>query len=134
MYLSSRDSIKRFPQNTGTDFYTVLAEEIKLTRNVWSCSLLEVHLSSFPGNEPIFICSDICEESILGERKLPVLACLSSKHTFAGHVISLKLKKERITSIRIYLTNCYGEKLTLPVENLYCALRFENHEADWNSG
>jgi len=111
----------------------MLAEEIKLERNVWSCALIELHLSSFPGNEPIFVCSDICEESILGERKLPVLACITAKHTFPGHVISLKLKKERITSIRIYLTNYRGEKLPVAVENLYCTLRFENHETDWYS-
>jgi len=132
IHLSNRDSVRRFPQNIGSDFHTQLPEEIILPRNEWSCSLLEAHLSSAPGNDPIFICSDICEESFLGERKLPILACITVRHTFPGHVISLKLKKERITTIRVYLTNCYGEKLTVPIQDLYCTPRFERHEADWN--
>ena len=132
IYLSSLHSKDRFPGNSGIDFRVQLSEDITLPRAEWSCGLVEVHLSTLPV-QPVFVCSNICEENIVGENRLPVLACITEKDAVPSHVIYVRLKTNSIQSIHIYLTDCFGKKLTDPVSSLYCTLHFMKHEADWDS-
>ena len=132
IHLSSLDSQTRFPTNTGSDFRVQLPEELTLPRGEWTLGLTAAHLSSLP-ETPVFICSDICEETVVGEKKLPVLALITEKQVEPSHVVYLRLKTESLKSIRIYLTDRSGEKLSEPVSTLYCTLHFFNHEASWDS-
>ena len=77
----------------------------------------------------LFLCSDFCEESVVGEIKLPVLRCIKRKQTGIvyndiNHVIWLQVIRPNITSIRLYIANEKGEINTVEKSKLKCTLVF----------
>ena len=58
----------------------------------------------------LFLCCDSCEESVVGDIKLPALRCIKRKQTGIvyndiNHVIWLQVIRPNINSIRLYITN-----------------------------
>jgi len=77
----------------------------------------------------IFLCSDVCEESIVGEIKLPVLRNIRRRPNGIvlndiNHITWLRVMRPRITSIRFYITNVNGEIITFEDNKLNCTLLF----------
>ena len=75
LFLSSEDSKDLYPQNTPQDFTVQLPERIQLTGE-WTLALVEIEYpTSFSRNPPasLWFEVDLCETSIVGDRKLPVL-------------------------------------------------------------
>ena len=77
----------------------------------------------------LYLCCNIINESYVDEIKLPVLR--SIKRTSSGYiqnevsrVIWLKLNREFIPEIRLYITNNKGQIVSLPENKLNCTLLF----------
>ena len=74
-----------------------------------------------------FLCCDFCEESVVGNIKLPVLQCIKRKQTGIvyndiNHVIWLQVIRPNINSIRLYIANEKGEINTVEKSKLKCTL------------
>ena len=79
--------------------------------------------------EPIYLCSNICEESIVENIKMPILRRI--KRGASGivnssicNIIWLRVMRPTISSIRLYIANGKGEIITLGSEKLNCTLLF----------
>jgi hypothetical protein len=127
VYLSSEDSIATFPTNSAEDFSCLLADRLQLHNEVWQCGLVEFRLTERPA-QPTYLCSNICEDSIVGGYKLPVLCRVDNKNTQPSHVIYLRVKTSEVSVIRLYLENSSGRSEPLTNATAYCTLRFRKHE------
>lgn len=83
--------------------------------------------------EPLYLCSDICQESIVDNSKLPVLRKIrrSSNAVVKPNiykVIWLPILRPNITSIRLYICNAQGDIISLGKEKLYCTLLIIPHK------
>ena len=101
------------------DFTTQLSTPLDLT-GTWTCTIT-FYLYPAPSQDTnyVFICSDICENSFVGETSLPALSLNVLKFKKKSYVISdfiapfsIKLRKKHISHIRIYLTNEKGDLIS----------------------
>lgn len=79
--------------------------------------------------EPLFLCSNIVEESVLNSFTAPILCSLTPSFGATGvaspsHPIWLKSYREDISLIDLYLINNKGEKRVFPKSVLTCTLVF----------
>ena len=76
MVLKSTDSPLYHPSNQPDSFRVHLPKPLILN-GVWTVSLLEFSLdpgqTKQRGLPEIFVCSDICEDTIVGEREMPLI-------------------------------------------------------------
>ena len=62
-------------------------------------------------NHPLYLCCNICEESTVGNIKIPVLRYLNINlqneiiNKSTDHVIWLRVIRPKITSIRLYIAD-----------------------------
>ena len=78
-------------------------------------------------SENLYLCSDIVEESDVGNIKMPVLRYLKRKNGIpAGidNVIWLKVMRPSISRIRLYIADETGQILSVPKNTLNCTLLF----------
>ena len=79
--------------------------------------------------EPIYLCSDICEESFVGNNKMPILRRIKRGangivNSNIHNIIWLCVMRPTISSIRLYIANGKGEIISLGNEELNCTLLF----------
>lgn len=76
MVLKSTDSALFHPSNQPYSFRIHLPRPLDL-KGVWTVSLLEFSLDPGKTNQQgfpeVFVCSNICEDTIVGDRELPLL-------------------------------------------------------------
>lgn len=76
----------------------------------------------------LYLCSDICEDSVLEHTKLPILRSIfvnpkNKKINKPIHnLIWLKVTRPTIDSIRLYISDQFGTPVTLTNSNLECTL------------
>ena len=105
--LSSKDSQALFSTNTPNDFTVSLPQSIDL-HGTWHIAVTEVSLEtddpSFPG---ILLCCNLCEESILGQERQPVLRHLTFLKRRTSWEFSnlqyLRVNQSQVNSLRIYV-------------------------------
>ena len=97
------------------------------------CGIIEMSgkLSTYKGD--LYLCSDICEESIAGETVMPVLRNIRRRANGVvindvNHVIWLNLVRPKIKSIRFYIANAQGEIMSFGDDRLKCTLLFTSSE------
>ena len=127
IYLSSIDSRLAFPDNKVSAFSCLLPDHLSLSSGNWWCALLELHLPE-EIQQPLHLCSNICDESIVGEFKRPILARITNKWTHPNHVIYVPLKTRDLAVIHLYLYEGSGEIASLSPGTCYCTLRLCNDE------
>lgn len=86
---------------------------------------------SNPGDEGftdnLYLCSNIVEESDVGNIKMPVLRYLKRKNGIPveiNNVIWLRVIRPSISRIRLYIADETGKILSLPKNTLNCTLLF----------
>lgn len=103
---------------------------IPLEMEGFGCGVIEI-MGKIPQDvkEPLFLCCNICEESIVGNIKMPILRCI--KRNKSGlinsniyNIIWLRVMRPTISSIRLYISNAFGKIISLGDEQLYCTLLF----------
>ena len=75
----------------------------------------------------LYLCSDIVEESDVGNIKMPVLRYLKRKNGIPveiNNVIWLNVMRPSISRIRLYIADETGKILSLPKNTLNCTLLF----------
>ena len=97
------------------------------------CGIIEMSgkLSTYKGD--IFLCSDICEESITGETVMPVLRNIKRRPdgfimNDVNHVIWLRLNRPKLSSIRFYIANAKGDIMSFGDKKLKCTLLLTSSE------
>ena len=96
----------------------------------YACGIIEMTgkiNNKFKGE--FFLCCDICEESFVGEIRMPVLRNIKRKATGLiindiNHVVRLRVMRPHISNIRFYIANVNGEILTVDNSKLKCTLLF----------
>lgn len=128
IYLSSDDSPLHFPSNTAWDFTTQLPERMHL-EGEWQCGLLEVHLPEVDSDQALYLCSDMCSDSIVGEKKLPVLGRVTGGLTQPSHVTYAKTRTRLLSSIRLYIVDGRGAPVSFGAGTSYCSLQLCKDES-----
>lgn len=149
VFLTSTDSTVEHPTNSATDFTVLLPETLFLEKQ-WMVCLSEVRFTAdIDANLPdFFICSDVCEASIVGGQKVTVLRRIAISQITSGymskgmsaniqvtssHVIHtvfdnpyyIPVKKKHIDCIRIYIRDTDGRTPSVIKGTLSCTLHFK---------
>lgn len=127
IYLSSKDSVTTH-NNSASDFSKQLPERVQLEGGKWVCGLLELILPKNP-QKPLYVCSDICSNSIIDDFKLPVLGRITTKTTRPNNITFVNVNVRELSSIRIYLREDFRTQPSFSSGISYCALRFQRDEA-----
>ena len=97
------------------------------------CGIIDMSgkLTTYKGD--IFLCSDICEESVVGETVMPVLQNIKRRTNGVvvndvNHVIWLKVIRPKLYSICFYIANARGDIMSFGDDMLKCTLLFTSSE------
>ena len=86
---------------------------------------LEQNNDGFTSN--LYLCSDIVEESDIGNIKMPVLRSLKRKNGIQveiNNVVWLRVKRPSISRFQLYIADDRGKVFSLPKNTLNCTLLF----------
>ena len=93
------------------------------------CGIIEMYgkLGTYKGD--LYLCSDICEESLVGDIVIPVLRKIVRRPNGVivngiNHIIWLRMMRPQITSIRFYIVNARGDIMSFEDDKLKCTLLF----------
>ena len=96
----------------------------------YGCGIIEMTGKVYSTDtKPLYLCSDICEESFIGNNKMPVLRRIKRGsggivNSDINNVIWLRVMRPTISSIRLYISNGNGEIVSVGSEELNCTLLF----------
>ena len=82
------------------------------------------------GKKSLYLCSDICEDSMLQTTKLPILRSVyinpktKKVNRAIENLIWLKVARPTIDSVRLYISDEFGIPVSLVRSNLQCTLVF----------
>ena len=128
LFLSSDDSRVTHPQNKPTSFVTELPRPLHL-KGFWVCSLREFHLTTDTIHDDYFyVCSNICEDSIVGETLQPVLRRIPVKSplTFAFYdTFHFKVSKSDLQRIEISIRDSAFKKIDISTGTVLCTLHLQ---------
>ena len=130
VYISSRDSTETFPANSASDFSVLLPERLYFKPlDSWRCGIVELVIPSAP-SDPLFLCSNFSQSSIVGEQRLSALRSIVDEHSVPSHMIYVPIRCSELDVIRLFITGHDGQKVSLGSGTTYCTLHFVcNHES-----
>lgn len=108
LYLSSKPSVS-YPDNTAADFTIQLPRTIS---DVKECGVVEVKLPSTP-QKTLFLCSELCVESITNSRTLPILRRVGQKTFSPNFITYIPLRAYSFDTLRLYICKESGEPANL---------------------
>lgn len=134
MFLCSEDSKSVYPQNVPQDFMVQLPERVQLFGE-WTVALLEVEYPTrFSHKKPthLWFEMDLCDTSIVGEHRLPVLRRLpidasktnKVKHLTFDTLFYMPIRQYDFNSIHILITDHTRAPASFAEGVFYCALQF----------
>lgn len=117
---------------TNGDTITNLAETLEIEG--FGVGLIEIYgrpkLDIKYKNKNLFLCSDITQDTYVGNMKLPVLRMLTTNSQGSvitkdiNKVIWLKVTRRSINYLRLYICDDKGELVSLGNKRLNCTLLF----------
>ena len=131
VYASDRDSIEIFKDNKPEDFVLQLDKNIVLNDNS-TVELLEFRCRlSEKDRDVLYIQSDICENSYLCGKSLPVLRIIPLPGTKNHSVvfdkpIILKSVTGSLNRLRIYISSKHFSEFSVSLLEVQVTLRFNN--------
>ena len=112
---------------------TTLDLPVPLDVEGFMCGIIEMSgkLTTYKGD--LYLCSDICEESIVGDTIMPVLQNIRRRANGViindvNHVIWWRLIRPKITNIHLYIANAGGEIMSFRDDKLKCTLLLTTSE------
>lgn len=141
LYLKSDDSLNFYPTNSPGKFYSKLPQSLHL-QGLWECALLQLQYvhsyfgdaANIPNN--LLFCSNICTESIVSDRKIPILrrVCNVLQSGLTNQVIEVDIKNliyvpvvcEYIDVISIYITDEHGKYVSFSKGPLHTTLHLRH--------
>ena len=127
VHLSSEDSKTYFPGNdVGT--FTVKLPEILQLKGSWEMALCAIDLPKVKKKpHRILVCSDICVESIYGEKRLPLLRVITGRIPTSFQPLQyIPVRIQEVERITVYIKSGSGETLSFPKGSTSCTLHFRN--------
>ena len=108
---------------------TTLELPIPIDVDGYLCGIIELNGKLLTYRSDLFLCSDICEESIAGDTVMSVLRNIKRRGNGViindiNHVIWLRVIRPKISSIHFYIANAYREIMSFGEEKLKCTLLF----------
>ena len=141
LYLKSDDSLGLYPSNSPGHFYCKLPQSLNL-KGFWECGILQLQFvnSYFTGTEPpksFYVCSTICNESFLLERKIPVIRRISNVNGGLNQTIEIDIKNliyipiisENVDVICIYIIDDSGNPVIFSEGPLHVTLHIRQVRA-----
>lgn len=133
-YLSSENSKSHFPQNEAGDFKVQLGERLHL-KGGWECALVEFqyNLPQIPESDvsEIYICSNLCDSSLIGKAKLPILRripnLINGIDTIQSfdHVFYVPVVQQEFSVVDIYIRDKNLKRLSFDTGSISCTLHFK---------
>ena len=108
MVLKSTNSPLFHPSNQPGSFRVHLPQPLDL-KGVWTVSLLEFTINTgqtkYYGTPEIFVYSDICEDTIVGERKLPLLrrVYLDKQNIIYQNPYEVPIELRQFQDVHVYI-------------------------------
>ncbi len=128
LFLSSLDSHQLHPGNTPGDFTVELPQSMEL-KGMWECALVDFQLiGASVAYDPFCLCTDICEESCVGDTQLPILRRLTLKGQKKDSLVQfinlnyVRVNKDQINRIRIYIKSTKHHNFAVSSGELSCTL------------
>jgi hypothetical protein len=128
IYASPDDSKALYPNNSFEDFVVELPETLYL-EGEWEMALLDVVYNAnvhttvnCPKGPSLLMFCDICEESFVRGRKLPILRQLEKPATFDPPIFK-RVKTFSAKRIRVYMTDYDLEPVAVADWKLKCVFR-----------
>jgi len=140
IHLSSTDSEDVYPHNTPADFRVQLPERVRF-QGVWQCALAEIQYlseSSITKTIPtcLWVSSNVCCASIVGNTKVPILRRLTSVlGTYTTYEYTLQhlhyypVNLTELDVIHIYINTDDGKRASFLSGTLKVTLHFRQSAA-----
>ena len=122
IYSHSQHSRDVHARNRPDDFTIQLPKIIELPGQ-WECGLVQFHCDS-NRTTGYFICSDLLEESFVGDSKLPLFRRVRVKTSHFAQILYIPVKLKRFQSIRVYLRSWHLQPARAVRGSTYCTLHF----------
>lgn len=104
IHVNSASSSETYKNNAAHDFKIRLPELISLEPvGDWYCCVKQCSIGfHFPA--PLYLCTDICHDSVAGEKKLPVLRVIHQRTLVVYNTcVYVPVKVRDVSELRIYL-------------------------------
>lgn len=127
LYLTSEDSKETHPENNSFDFTVELPRSLTLEGD-WECSLKELGFSNQIKSDFLYICSDICEESLACDTVYPILRVIYNDQKRKWKALTfqdpfyIKLRRQNVSRIRIFIRGRRLEPLVTENTLLKCTV------------
>lgn len=128
VHLSALDSKEYFPDNQVDHFTVKLPEILHLDGN-WQVALCEIFHPYGTRPQVLLALTNICNDTIVGEKKLPLLRIFRTPKR-QGHIEFSQLHYKSVTveaidRITIYIKTVKGEDPSFTSKALSCTLHFQ---------
>ncbi len=122
--LASTDSVLYYAENKPSNFKVRLQSPL-IVENNWLVGLTELQVHSDKVSN-IYIYSNICTSSFVGERKLPLLRRTAVHEGWInsqfGHIYYIPVKQEQIEVIQLYINDENDKEAAFLTHTLYATL------------
>ena len=127
LHLSSEDSKTYFPGN-DTGRFTVKLPEILQLQGSWEVALCAIDLPKVKKKpQRILVCSDICMESIYGEKRLPLLRVITGRLSTSFQPLQyIPVRIQEAERVTVYIKSGSDEILSFPKGSTSCTLHFRH--------
>lgn len=112
MLLKSSDSLDLYSDNKPYDFYVHLPRPLTLT-GFWTVSLLEVCMFNNKRTD-LYIYTNLCEDTIVGDKELPLLRRVYSKRSSPNEIFTypyeVPTRLGQVHDVHIYIKDATGQE------------------------
>ena len=111
LVLRSSDSQQVYNGNTPHDFMVHLPKPLYLQGH-WTISLLEFNLSVATPQPELYVCSNLCQDSIVGDRELPLLRLVNLKmaeNIIYNYPYQVPLRLGEFQDVRVYIRDASNQ-------------------------
>ena len=122
IYLSDTDSKEHYPGNSPTEFNVQLPHTITLTGK-WLCALTDFHCNYKDTPKPLYVCSDIVQESFCGSRKAPILR-YHRENLITLKPLYVDVCKSEFNSLKMYIRDDRFQPVS-SIEGIWCTLHLK---------
>ena len=130
IHLQSGDSRAYFPGNKASRFTTKLPETLHLEGR-WKVALCEISYPKMRNPTKMTVCGDMCGETIVGEKRLPLLRIIDAKKKNSlsfNPVYYMPVRVQEMDRISIEINTAdTGEEMEFPTSGVTsCTLHFKH--------
>ena len=126
VHLSSADSKQYFSKN-DTPRFTVKLPEILHLKGQWEVALCTISIPKTKPKQKKLVCSDLCGESIIGEKRLPLLRVLTGRIPTSFEPLQyIPVRLQDIEHVTIYINSETGYSASFVSGDCDCTLHFKH--------